>query len=269
MADSTYVAAIRGYITDVAELWFKRCDGRIFHFDELTDSSVSPDVQFNEVNAGWSPYPVAYLPGSGTMEMQFTSGQFDGELFAMANARKFAADADFLAPVTEHLTVVKGTGSDTSLQVTLANTPAANTAVMIGDLSSDTAAGASSHLDVEGKVVKIGNTAGISEGDHVDVSYFVSTTGASSISVNNQDAAIGEAICCWPVYNSGDDCTESSIKGHLYMDVYRCRVTAMPGFDTSYKSAATNQITLSTMDSKRTDGAAYKLVFVPLAAAGN
>lgn len=264
MADSTYVAAIRGYITDVAELWFKRCDGRIFHFDELTDSSVSPDVQFNEVNAGWSPYPVAYLPGSGTMEMQFTSGQFDGELFAMANARKFAADADFLAPVTERLTVVAGSGQDTSLTVTLTNTPATDTAVRIGDLSTE---GETAYLDLDGKVVTISANAGVAAGDLVDVSYFMATSDASSISVNNQDAAIGEAICKWPVYNSGDDCTESAIKGHLYMDVYKCRVTAMPGFDTSYKSAATNQITLSTMDSKRADGAAYKLVFVPLATA--
>jgi hypothetical protein len=48
---STYVPAFKGYITDVPEMWFKRCDGEVFHFDELTQASVTPNTQFTEVNA--------------------------------------------------------------------------------------------------------------------------------------------------------------------------------------------------------------------------
>lgn len=32
---ATYVEKFAGYIADVPRLWFKRCDGRIFYFDEL------------------------------------------------------------------------------------------------------------------------------------------------------------------------------------------------------------------------------------------
>lgn len=61
-----YEKAFGGYIADVPRLWFKRCDGRIFYFDELTNATVSPQVNYTEVNAGWSLYPVAYLPGQST-----------------------------------------------------------------------------------------------------------------------------------------------------------------------------------------------------------
>lgn len=31
---ATYMPSYGGYIADVPKFWFKRCDGRIFHFDE-------------------------------------------------------------------------------------------------------------------------------------------------------------------------------------------------------------------------------------------
>lgn len=31
---ATYVNRFGGYIADVPKLWFKRCDGRVFMFDE-------------------------------------------------------------------------------------------------------------------------------------------------------------------------------------------------------------------------------------------
>lgn len=47
----TYAKAFNGYVADVPKLWFKRCDGKIFYFDELTDASVTPSVEYTEVNA--------------------------------------------------------------------------------------------------------------------------------------------------------------------------------------------------------------------------
>lgn len=61
-----YVKEFNGYIADVPRMWFKRCDKRIFYFDELTAATVSPQVNYTEINAGWSLYPVAYLPGQST-----------------------------------------------------------------------------------------------------------------------------------------------------------------------------------------------------------
>lgn len=55
----TYVPSYKGYVTDVPVLWFKRKDGKIFYFDQLTQASFAPQVNFTEVNAGWSLFPVA------------------------------------------------------------------------------------------------------------------------------------------------------------------------------------------------------------------
>lgn len=86
---ATYVPSLKGYITDVPEIWLKRRDNKVFHFDQLTSSNVTPDTQFTEINAGWSLYPVAYLPGQSSMEMTFESAQFDADLFALATNTAF------------------------------------------------------------------------------------------------------------------------------------------------------------------------------------
>ena len=39
-------------------------------------------------------------------------------------------------------------------------------------------------------------------------------------------------------------------------------MTAMPGFDTSYKSAATNSVTFSALDPKREDESIYNIAYV-------
>ena len=74
------------------------------------------------------------------------------------------------------------------------------------------------------------------------------------------------------VYNGGEstDTTSGTFsandkKGHIVMDIYRCRITQVPGFDTSYKTNATNAITLSTMDPANAGhgGNAYKMTYVP------
>lgn len=51
---STYIPAYKGYITDVPEVWFKRSDRKIFHYDKITACSVTPNANFTEVDAGWS-----------------------------------------------------------------------------------------------------------------------------------------------------------------------------------------------------------------------
>ena len=58
------------------------------------------------------------------------------------------------------------------------------------------------------------------------------------------------------------------MKGDLYLHIYRCRVTQLPGFDTSYKSAATNSVTFAAIDPKRPDGKMYSYYYVPRDADG-
>ena len=73
---ATYVESLKGYIADVPKVIFKRCDGRKFLFDELTAATVTPNIQTTDVQAGWSLFPVAVLPGASTFEMSITSKQY-------------------------------------------------------------------------------------------------------------------------------------------------------------------------------------------------
>ena len=97
--------------------------------------------------------------------------------------------------------------------------------------------------------------------DTVTVSYTYAQTGLQEALIDNRSSAIGEAMMLYPVYGSGDDCSDSAIIGHVYVHVFRCRVTAAPGFDASYKNAQTFQFTLGAMDPKRADDMIYSVAY--------
>lgn len=266
---ATYIPAYKGYVTDVPELWFKRKDGKIFHYDQLTQASFTPNVNFTEVNAGWSLFPVAYLPGQSTMEMQATSGQFNADLFAMANNKTFATQA-YEIPFTAMYEVAEGVATfETKASV-------AAKLMIDGMVKGDAAAAATDtelakfsvaeedKTDDEGNV--IGKTVTVTlpddfDGDSVEITYY-ETQNANVIEIDNKTAAVGELIAKWPVYATGDESDAAGVKGYVLMKVYKCRVTAMPGFDTSYKSAATNAVTFSALDPKRADESIYNIAYI-------
>ena len=109
----------------------------------------------------------------------------------------------------------------------------------------------------------------VAVGDTLRVAYRRRVNGASVATVKtNSTTAKGSLYAHWPVYSSGTDCTESSVKGWLHLYIPRVRVTALPGFDNSYKSAATNSVTFSAIDPKRADEKMYDLYYEPLDANG-
>lgn len=261
---ATYVKEFNGYIADVPRLWFKRCDGRMFYFDELTAASVTPQINYTEVNAGWSLFPVAYLPGQSTFEMSITSGKFEADLFVMTNATQFSENAAYRMPATEVLTpngsyqvelahpAVTGTVSIAGM-VEASGTPSDGGASGIPTFKVETTTGAS-------PVTTITFASGVVQRD-VTVSYFYIET-AHEANITNTSSAMGEAIMVYPVYGNGDDCTDASIIGKVIVKVYKCRVTAQPGFDASYKTANTFQFTLAAMDAKRADDATYSIAYI-------
>lgn len=298
---TTYVKSFNGYIADVPKMWFKRCDGSVFYFDELTDASVTPNVEYMDVSAGWSVFPVAQLPGQSTFEMSITTAKFDADLFSMANATKFE-EKDFEVPVTETLRIKKSAGADNNADeyyVDLTHDAVAaiadskfnpgGTSVAIRNMISASAKdGMKSNQffyehtpevkdEDSGNVTKEevcrvwlgeampteGDIDGyeIAEGQEITVSYRYINK-AMVTEVDNKSSAVGEAVLVYPVYAAGDNCTESSIIGHVYMTVYRARFTQMPGLDGSYKSASTYQFTLSAMDAKRPDDACYSIAYI-------
>ena len=255
---ATYVKDFNGYIADVPRLWFKRCDGRVFYFDELTAATVTPSVETTPVNAGWSLFPVAYLPGASTFEMSITSGKFEADLFTMANAVDFETNAAYQEPVYEELV------PDANNQVELQYKATAHSVSIRGMSEATTAATGKFTVDNSGDQTVITFYAGDVDSNGVKINYTHPIT-AQEANIDNRSAAMGEAVMKYPVYGSGDDCTDSSIIGYVYVRVYKCRVTAAPGFDASYKSAQTFQFTLSVMDAKRANDEVYSIAYVKTA----
>lgn len=110
----------------------------------------------------------------------------------------------------------------------------------------------------------------VAVGDEVRVSYQRRAVGAQTVAVTTKtQSARGEAWLRYPIYSAGVDCTESAVKAILHVHIWRTRVTQAPGFDTSYKTAATNSITLSAMDAKRPDGQVYEMILEPMDSNGN
>jgi len=261
---STYIPAIKGYIADVPRVHFKRCDNKVFYFDEITQASIQPNVQFQEVNAGWSNYPVAYLPGAGTMEVQMTSGQFNSDLFAMANAVNAETKA-FSTYETDTFALDPAKDVKEGYFEVKLDEPGNYEATQIKDVIIN---GLEKGTDYEwtegenGKTVKLPETV-IKKPLTLEVTYIVEHPDTDVIEIDNKSSAIGEATMKFPVYNNGDDCTDAAIKGYYVIKIYRCRVTTMPGFDGSYKSPSTFQLTWSAMDAKRNDGKDYICGYVP------
>ena len=252
---ATYNANLRGYIADVPKVIFRRCDSRAFAFDELSSATVSADIQTTDITGGWSLFPLAVLPGASTFTMNFTSAQFDTDLFSMANKTEtgdYQTNANYQMDTKERHT------PDANHQITLIETPVAGT-IYIAGLEEVTGSGtitAGKYL-VNGKQITFSADDDI---DFVDVIYkYVKEV--KELIVTNKESAIGEASCIWPVYGSGDDCSQSDIIGYYIVRVFRARITQIPGLDTSYKSAATFTFELQALDAKRNDEGCYSTAY--------
>lgn len=124
--------------------------------------------------------------------------------------------------------------------------------------------------EADGKTVITLNAADATEGDVVRVSFVRRVVNAARLIVKtNTTSSKGALYAHWPLYSSGTDCTEANIKAWIHMYIPRVRVTAAPGFDSSYKTAQTPGVTFAAIDPKRADGKMYEVVYEPLDVNGN
>lgn len=210
--------------------------------------------------------------------MTFASSQFTMDMFEMANATN-ATQMD-TGVLESKRYEVEGTGTDNSTPIITLPFEVQENSVYIHGLTQATGDLAAGKFKVTitktgGENSKDGSTVitfasgDVAVGDAVRVSYVRRAVGAYVMTVNtNSTTAKGMVEYEWPIYSSGTDCTEAAIKAKLHMQVYRARVTALPGFDTSYKSAATNSVTFSALDPQRPDGKLYRLIYEELSADG-
>lgn len=256
---AVYIEKLNGYIADVPNIDFTRCDGTAYNFYEVNTANVSDSTESLTITGGQSNFPLAMLDTTRTLEMSFESSQFTMDMFEMANAAKLTeGDAAYDILESDLFEVVTGPKIEIEKAIT------AGSVKIRGMESADTAStGKFSVATSEGKTTITFASGDVKVGDAVRVTYRrVLGTNANVVSVkSNSTTAKGEATFHWPVYSSGTDCTESAIKGWLHLTVFRCRVTALPGMDSSYKSAATIGATFTAIDPKRADKKLFDWVY--------
>ena len=252
---AVYVDKYKGYIADVADIDFIRCDGKAYNCKEATATSITPSGDAISITGGQGMFPLAYIDSAKGLDLSFTNAAFDMDMFELTGTEA-AYDATEEAPVyiftSERVTVQSGNTA------TLSHTPETSKTMYAQGLKYSDTSGA-------GKFTVSGDTLTFYAGDvtvgkDIFVSYYYANETAHVVPVKtNSSMARGEVWFHFPVYSSGSDCTESSVKGWVDVHIFRVRVTTPAPIDTSYKTAATFQVQFSSIDPQRVDKLMYEI----------
>ncbi len=241
----------------------------MFSFDEVNTASINYTQDNVSITGGQGNSPLAIIDTTKGIEVTFESSQFSMDMFAMANAENIVESAAGYDVLETKRFDVKSSGGKLQIEIPYKIT---DKSVKIRglELADSTASPTTGKftLKVEDAKATIELAADdAAAGDSIRVSYRrVVNTGSHTLSVStNSTTAKGALTWHLPVYSSGTDCTESAIKGMVHIVIYRCRVTALPGFNNSYKSASTNGVTFTAIDPKRADGKFWDMTFEPMA----
>lgn len=269
-----YSEKYNGYIADNPNIDFERCDGEVFNYYEVNTASMSNTANTLTITGGQGNYPLAYIDTDRSLEFTFASSQFSLDMFEMANASS-QETGDYGTLESKRFEVETGTGDALNINIPY---ECQTGSVKIRGLKEATTLSAghftvaitAATAETDGKTVVTLNSGDAAVGDTVRVSYRRRMVGATEMDVSTRSTtAKGSLYAHWPIYSAGTDCTEASIKAWLHLYLPRVRVTALPGFDNSYKSAATNAVTFAAIDPKRPDEKMYSLYYEPLDANGN
>lgn len=286
---AAYIEKFDGYIADTPNLDFERCDGKVFSYYEVNSSNFSDTLNFLTITGGQGTSPQAYIPSDRTTEFSFESSQFSIDMFAMANAVEKMDSGDFGTRETERYDVKiegddpKDTTKDGTItlpfevQAGSVRIRGLEEAVKIGETEPTVSAGkftvtitqyakktGDQTKDTDAQTVIKLKAGDFTPGQAVRVSYVRRVVNGTQIVVKTTSStAKGELWAHYPVYSSGVDCTDASIKGWVHMYFPRVRVTALPGFDASYKSAQTNGVTFAAIDSKLSSHKYYDITYEP------
>ena len=264
-----YIEKYDGYLADVPNIEFVRCDGTMFAYDELSSASMTAGHNMITITGGQGNFPLAYIDTDSTLEFQFESAQFKLDIFEMANGTK-QVEGDFGMFESNRYEVEAGLKIELPFEIKEASAKIRGleeaSAAAEGKFKVEiTAAGA----ETEGKAVITFYEGDVTVGQTIRVGYQRRLVNSSKVPVKTTSTtAKGELFAHWPLYSDGTNCADAAMKGMLHLHIYRVRVTALPGFSNSYKTAATNGLTFAAMNPKKAGKQMYDLVYEPLDSAG-
>ena len=234
-----YIEKYNGYLADVPNIEFVRCDGTVFAYDELNSASMTAGHNMITITGGQGNFPLAYIDTDSTLEFQFESSQFNTEIFEMANGVTMD-EGDFGILESNRFDV------ETGLKINIPYEVKQGSVIIRGlTEAAEAAAGkfsvaiTASAAATDGKTVITFYNGDVTVGQTVRVAYQRRVVGAAKVPVKTTSTtAKGSLFAHWPIYSDGTSCADAAVKGWLHMYIPRVRVTALPGFSSSYKQAA-------------------------------
>lgn len=195
-----YIEKYQGYIADVPNIEFVRCDGTVFAYDELTSASMTAGHNMITITGGQGNFPLAYIDTDSTLEFTFESAQFQLEMFEMANATK-QVEGDFGMLESKRFDVESG------LKITLPYEVKSGSVVIRGLEEAGSAASGkfavsitAAGADTAGKTEITLNEADATVGQTIRVAYQRRVVGASMVPVKTTSTtAKGSLYCHWPI----------------------------------------------------------------------
>lgn len=195
-----YIEKYDGYLADVPEIDFVRCDGTMFSYDELSSASLTAGHNMITITGGQGNFPLAYIDTDSTLELQFESAQFKLDIFEMANGAT-QVEGDFGVFESNRYDVEAG------LQITLPFETKANSVIIRGLTEASTAAAGkfvvtitAATASTAGSTVIAFYEGDVTVGQTVRVGYQRRAVAVSKVPVKTTSTtAKGELYCRWPL----------------------------------------------------------------------
>ena len=232
-----YIPKYNGYLADVPNIEFVRCDGTVFAYDELNSASMTAGHNMITITGGQGNFPLAYIDTDSTLEFTFESSQFTLEIFEMANGVS-QVEGDFGMLESNRFDV------ETGLKINIPYEVKEGSVIIRGLEEAATAATGKfsvtitpSTASTDGATVITFYEGDVTVGDVVRVAYQRRIVASSKVPVKTTSTtAKGSLFAHWPLYSDGTNCADAAIKAYLHMYIPRVRVTALPGFSNSLNS---------------------------------
>lgn len=239
----------------------------MFSYYEVSTANMNATNNVLTITGGQGNYPLAYIETDRTLEFTFASAEFTLDMFGMAHSVPLVRKD---TSTMESKLFNVGTGLTIEIPYQTKESSVKVKGFTQAETTPEAGKFAITHgTEGEPKTTLTFFAGDCAVGDRMRVAYRRRVNGASVATVlTNSRTATGSLAIHWPVYSSGTDVKESSVKGYLHLELPRVRVTALPGFDVTYKSAATNSITFAAVDPKEASEQMYSLTYEPLDAQG-
>lgn len=263
---STLLKQTGGYIVDVANVTFKRADGKRARLKNATQTGFSVNGEKIDINNGWARLPQASIDTTQTIEITYATNKTDLDFFALLNNSEVLHDQTRTLSTSEDFDVPAAAEDEDTVEIALP-TGALNPYIEGMTLTAGATPTAGSFIFTAGTegaapVVTLlaDDVAGVQS---ITIFYDEKLTGTSTVAVrDNVASASGAAEMRYRVYGAGEN---ASVIGYLIIQIYKAKVTSKPGFENSYGQSGTHSVTFTSLDAGRQDHNMYELIFQPIA----